>query len=264
LFLKFLVLLPSLKELDLSLKLEEKEDFNSFKYPLAQVRSLQKLTLRLRRGCGPHDHFRWFGRLIANSPNLAYLHLQWHENEGASFLEVFDHVPVDRPAQLKHFLLDTFILYNEPKMFPHLRSLQSLHICWPASPYFWQTLALNGIFIPFLTVGCVNWALCDYLLVNASLVSFTIATSVYFSRGTRSSGSHLFGALETTDVAQITISPFNWAMWHENAEVEAGLRRCAKLRRITLNFFENGCRPVYEDIVSVPVVHTFRASLSIF
>ncbi|KIL59484.1 hypothetical protein M378DRAFT_14811 [Amanita muscaria Koide BX008] len=251
LFLKVLVSLPSLKELDLSLKLYNIEDLDSFMHLLAQVSGLQKLTLRLRRGHSSYhgSYLRWFGRLIANNPNLAYLHLVWHDDATLSPLRVFRYLPVDRPTQLKHLLLDTYIITSEPDMIPHLRSLQSLNICWMPPSNFWETLALNGIFIPFLTVGFVGEALCKYLLLNASLVSFTIATPAYFSQnpsyllGTLG----LFRALETTHVAQITISPSNWARWYGNAEIEACLRRCAKLRRITL-IFENGCLPVYKDI----------------
>ncbi|KIL59487.1 hypothetical protein M378DRAFT_1006955 [Amanita muscaria Koide BX008] len=131
-------------------------------------------------------------------------------------------------------------------MIPHLRSLQSLTVPCMLQPRFWQMLARNGIFIPFLTVGFVCKALYEYLLLNASLISFIIKCPSYYPhRGPGSLG--LFRALETTDLAQITISPFDWGIWYGDAEIEACLHRCAKLRRITL-IFENGRLPVYKDI----------------
>ncbi|KIL59486.1 hypothetical protein M378DRAFT_1006881 [Amanita muscaria Koide BX008] len=103
LFLKVLVSLPSLKELSLAMTLYNIEDLDSFMCLLAQVRGLQTLTLCLSPGHSSYheSYLRWFGRLIANNPNLACLQILWQSDATLSALRVFRYVPVDRPAQLK-------------------------------------------------------------------------------------------------------------------------------------------------------------------
>lgn len=246
LFLKVFILLPSLKELHLSLKPCDNEYLDSFMDRLARVSGLQTLTLHLRRSyTDSYDNYLWgLGRLVANNPDLMNLRLVCDGKATLSPLRLFHHVPADRPAKFKKLLLDIDATTSELDMIPHLRSLQSLDIR-RVPPNFWEALALNGIFIPFLTVGEVNGALCEYLLLNTNLVSLTMLLGY---QNLSHIGSHgLLRALKNTNVVQITTSQHHWAKWSEDAEIEVCLGQCGKLQKITV-IFEKAHSPVYNDI----------------
>jgi hypothetical protein len=248
LLIKVLISLPALKELDLSVKLRNIHvpSFDEYAELLSRISGLQRLVLRMHRGHSNcyERYLRCFGRLIANNPNLSYLHLSWHDDAVLFPLRVLAYLPADRPAQLKYLLLDTHNISVEPDVTPHLRSLHTLDVCWIPTADFWETLANGGVFIPSIKIGFVTETLCTYLRLNKQLTSLTIA------RPRSLLATNLFKALEATNIEHLTISPSNWGRWYKDHKIEASLRRCTKLRRITI-VFENGCLLVFKDIVRI-------------